>query len=239
MASPLFPNSAAPNDSALPAPRLSPQPAGSPQDSDRPKNYWEANSPTIASQTKVRLVSEDPKERSAVLAELGQTGGYDSFKLITRAFDDPVRDVRNAAARALFELRADRSGSFIRAFREAEPERSFRIAKAIAESGLAADEISQLASDDFLKAYDAFSVLFLMAAAGEFAPIIVGIESGFSIEIGQTLAQILGLCGRPEALPACSHLVLQHSLPSEVRSAIMEAIYQISSRARESAPPAA
>jgi HEAT repeat protein len=220
-------------------PRVSARLVGSPHDADRPKNYWEANSPTIASQTRVRLVNDDPNERIAVLAELGQTGGYDSFKLITRAFDDPVREVRNAAARALFELRADRSGSFIRAFREAEPERSFRIAKAIAESGLAADEISQLASDNFLKAYDAFSVLFLMATAGEFGPIVSGIENGSSIEIGQTLAQILGLCGRPEALPACSHLVLQHTLPSEVRSAIMEAIYQISSHARETAPPSA
>jgi len=50
---------------------------------------------------------------------------------------------------------------------------------------------------------------------------------------------LLALSGQPEIVPAFRRLAVRGSLPSEVRSAVMEAIYQISSQNRETAPSAA
>jgi len=53
------------------------------------------------------------------------------------------------------------------------------------------------------------------------------------------VVKLLALSGQPDIVPAFRRMAVRGSLPSEVRSAVMEAIYQISSQARESAPSAA
>ena len=67
--------------------------------------------------------SDDVAERSAALAELARVGGDEAFQLIAGAFDDPSPQVRNSAARSLYDLDADRTGSVTRALREGSPER--------------------------------------------------------------------------------------------------------------------
>jgi len=53
------------------------------------------------------------------------------------------------------------------------------------------------------------------------------------------VVKLVALSGQPEIVPAFRRLAVRGSLPSEVRSAVMEAIYQISSQNRETATSAA
>ncbi len=78
-----------------------------------------------------------------------------------------------------------------------------------------------------------------MAKAGEFQPLMSAIEDHHNIEVRLAVIKLLALTGQPEVGPAFRRLAVRGSLPSEVRSAVMEAIYQISSQAREPAPSAA
>ena len=64
------------------------------------------------------LNSELAAERATALAELAKLGGEDAFRFISRAFDDQAVDVRSAAARALYDLQADRAASFTETLRE-------------------------------------------------------------------------------------------------------------------------
>ena len=196
------------------------------------------DSASLATQIRLRLKSKDPSERAKVLREIALIGGYDSFLRITQAFDDEASDVRNAAARALYELRADRSGSFIRAFKEALPERARRIASAVADSGLAADALADLSSENRDKAYDAFSLLFLIAKAGEVELLIQAVEGHSIIEVRQALVQLLAQSAQTSVLPAFCRLAVRQSLPSEVRSSLMEAIHQIRSEHLKTLPSA-
>ena len=82
-----------------------------------------------------RLENANSSERAAALADLAEAGGDDSFRLITKSFDDPSVEVRNAAARALYHLNPELAASFTRALREASPERRRKIGAAIAGSG--------------------------------------------------------------------------------------------------------
>jgi hypothetical protein len=78
-----------------------------------------------------------------------------------------------------------------------------------------------------------------MAKAGEVQPLMQAIEDYPNIEVRIAVVKLLALSGQAEIVPPFRHLAVRGSLPSEVRSAVMEAIYQISSQARESMPSAA
>jgi hypothetical protein len=177
-----------------------------------------------------RLASEDASERAAAVGELGRIGGDDSFREISAAFDDPSPEVRNAAARALYNLNPDRAASFTRALREAPPERRRHIGAALSSSGLATEAIGHLMGESREKTYDAFSLLFLMSKAGEVQPLMRAVEEHPNSEVRLAVVKLLALSGQQEILPAFRRLAVRGSLPTEVRSAVMEAIYQISSQ---------
>ena len=178
----------------------------------------------------LRLESDDASERAASVLALARLNTDEAFKQICTAFDDSAQEVREAAARALYTLADDRADSFTRALREAAPERRRRIGAAISSSGLADEAVSNLTGESRDKTYDAFSLLFLMAKAGETAPLIHAIEAHPDNEVRLAVVKLLALSGQHEILPSFRRLAVRGSLPTEVRSAVMEAIYQISSQ---------
>jgi HEAT repeat protein len=163
------------------------------------------------------------------IARRGEAGteSAEDFRFITDLFDDPSTDVRNVAARALYRLQSDRAASFTRALREASPERRRRIGAALATSGLAAEALSNLAGANLDEAYDAFSVLFLMAKAGEVESLIKVIEDSPYLEVRLAVVKLLALSGQAEVVSTFRRLAVRGSLPPEVRTAVMEAIHQI------------
>jgi hypothetical protein len=179
------------------------------------------------------LKSNDPVKRAATLHELAQMDEDEAFNLITDLFDDSSADVRNAAALALHEFKPDRAVSFTRALREASASRRLNIAAALNGSGLAAEAINRLSGEGREKTYDAFSILFLMAKAGEVQTLLETIEKHPDVAVRLSVIRLLTFCNQPDIIPAFRSLAVRGALPTEVRSAVMEAIYQISSNARE------
>jgi hypothetical protein len=184
---------------------------------------------TVPASIQQRLSSLEASERAAAITELSHVDSDEAFQQICMAFDDDAKEVRGAAARALYDLRADRADSFTRALREATPERRRQIGEAISTSGLASEAVSQLTGESRERTYEAFSLLFLMAKAGEVHPLIRAIEGHPNNEVRLAVVKLLALSGQKEILPAFRRLAVRGSLPTEVRSAVMEAIYQISS----------
>jgi len=184
---------------------------------------------TVPASIQQRLASREAAERAAAITELSHVDTDEAFQQICSAFDDEAKEVRSAAARALYDLRTDRAESFTRALREATPERRRHIGAAISSSGLAGESVSQLTGESREKTYEAFSLLFLMAKAGEVQPLIRAIEGHPNSEVRLAVVKLLALSGQKEILPAFRRLAVRGSLPTEVRSAVMEAIYQISS----------
>jgi HEAT repeat protein len=183
-----------------------------------------------------QLGSENPAERAAAVNDLPRLGGEEAFRRVSAAFDDQSPEVRSAAARAMFELQEDRAAAFTRALREATPERRRKIGSAIASSGLANEAIRNLTGESRDKTYDAFSLLFLMSKAGETQPLMRAIEEHSNIEVRLAVVKLLALSGQPDILPAFRRMAVRGSLPPEVRSAVMEAIYQITSQTPAEAP---
>jgi hypothetical protein len=191
-----------------------------------------AVSPAMLSQ----LSSDKAAERAAAVVELAQVRGDDAFRHINAAFDDQSVEVRSAAARALFDSQDDRAAAFTRALREGTPARRRKIGAAIASSGLAGEAIRNLTGESRDKTYDAFSLLFLMSKAGEVQPLMRAIEDHPNIEVRLAVVKLLALSGQPDILPAFRRMAVRGSLPAEVRTAVMEAIYQITSESPADAP---
>lgn len=175
-----------------------------------------------------RLTSDNSSESSTGLGDLAQLGVENAFHIIAQAFDDRADDVRNAAARALFELQPDRVASFARTLREGSPDRRRRIGAAIGASGLAGTAIDNLAGQTRDQGYEAFSLLFLMTKAGEFEPLVRAVEDHPNIEVRLAVVRLLALNGQPEIVPSFRQLAVRGVLPAEVRTAVIEAIYELS-----------
>jgi len=190
----------------------------------------------VSAATLSQLGSDKAAERAAAVDELARLGGEDAFRHINTAFDDQSVEVRSTAARALFNSQDDRAAALTRALREATPARRRKIGAAIASSGLAQEAIRNLTGESRDKTYDAFSLLFLMSKAGETQPLMRAIEDHPNIEVRLAVVKLLALSGQPDILPAFRRMAVRGSLPPEVRSAVLEAIYQITSQTPTDAP---
>ena len=190
----------------------------------------------VSAATLSQLGSDKAAERAAAVDELARLGGEDAFRHINTAFDDQSVEVRSTAARALFHSQDNRAAALTRALREATPARRRKIGAAIASSGLAQEAIRNLTGESRDKTYDAFSLLFLMSKAGETQPLMRAIEDHPNIEVRLAVVKLLALSGQPDILPAFRRMAVRGSLPPEVRSAVLEAIYQITSQTPTDAP---
>jgi HEAT repeat protein len=203
------------------------------------ENLEDEGEETPSTSLEERLKTHDPAERDKAFKELSRLDENDAFTMITGLFDDGSEEVRNAAARALYSLNPSRAETFTRALREAPPERRRQIIRALDSSGLAAEAIESLAGESREKTYDAFSVLFLMAKAGEVQTLLQTIEKHANSAVRLSVIKLLTFSNRPDIIPALRSLAVRGALPIEVRSALMESIYEISSNARERALSAA
>jgi hypothetical protein len=170
---------------------------------------------------------ESSLQPGQALKEISRSGEEDAFRSLTTAFDDSVQEVRNSAARALYDWQSHRAASFARALREARPDRRRRIAAALATSGLASEAIANLTGASREKTYDAFSLLFLMAKAGEIQPLLEVIENHPSLETKLLIIKVLALSGHGDVVANFHRIVADDSFPQEVRSALTEAIAQL------------
>ena len=145
------------------------------------------------------LTSLLPQQRVEALARLTQSGAKEMFKLIVNSFADVSADVRNAAARALYELDPHHSAEpFGRAIEESSTEQGRNIGIALAASGVAGRAIEDLAGESREDAYNSLCLLFAMAKTGEIRPLIRAIEQHPSGEVRRAAVRLLTLNGQSE-----------------------------------------
>ncbi len=172
----------------------------------------------------------EAEHKRADLADAARQGSEAAFQQICAAFNDPLPSVRDAAARALNDVSADHTDSFARALREATPEGRRRIGAAIASSGLAREAINHLNRSHNGHGFDALSLLLTMMKAGEVEPLLRAVEDHPDLEARIAVIRLLSLSHQAEIVPALRRLALNDSLPLEVHSALLAAIYPVVNR---------
>ena len=144
---------------------------------------------------------------------------------------NPLKDassiVPNRSARDLYN-HPERAASLLNiALREGSPEQRREIGIALAASGLVDEAINNLMEGRRENCYWEFSLLFLVAKAGEVQPLIRLIEKHPNMNLRLAIVRLLASSGGPEVLPAFRRLALNGS-ENGVQLALLEAVNQLS-----------
>src|SRR5205085_3949505 len=109
-----------------------------------------------------------------------------------------AREVRAAAARAVSRMNFDRAEAYVRLIETANAETLRKVACACIKAGMASQAIDRLISEDRRLAYEAFSLLSLLAKSGEIEPLVDAICDHQEVNIRLAIVRLVGTAGQPE-----------------------------------------
>jgi hypothetical protein len=159
---------------------------------------------------------------------------------VLKSLEDPYAAVRKMSVQALYDLDPERAASLLNiALREGSLQQRREIGAALAASGVVDEAINNLMEGNRENCYGEFSLLFLVAKAGEVQPLIRLIEKHPNIDLRLAVVRLLASSGGPEVLSAFRRLALSGSLATEVQLVLLEAINQITNPTKETTPSAA
>jgi ABC-type xylose transport system substrate-binding protein len=121
----------------------------------------------------------------------------------------------------------DRGEAYVRLIETADADTLRKVAQSCTKAGMVTQAIDRLISEDRRLAYEAFSLLSLLAKSGETEPLIDAISSHPEVNIRLAVVRLVGTSSRPEAATLLRHLAVRDGLPEKVRSALMEVVYKI------------
>jgi len=182
---------------------------------------------SVAALTELASRDAESSVRATAVTSLGAIDHESVFAPVIIAFGDEAREVRAAAARSLSRLNFDRADAYVRVAETADAETMREVARACIKAGMAGQAIDRLASEDRRPAYEAFSLLSLLAKSGETAPITDAIEHHADMNVRLSAVRLLGLAGGIEAAGRLRQLAVRDSVPEKVRSAVLEVVYKM------------
>jgi len=169
----------------------------------------------------------DPAVRSVAVTSLGSIDHESVLAPVLIALADEARVVRAAAARTLTSLHFDRADAYVRVTETADPDTLRRVARACISTGIIAQAVDRLASEDRHQAYEAFSLFTLLARANETDPIIDTIENHRDDEVRLCAVRVLNVAARPEVAPRLRKMIASEGMPENVRTAVMEVLSKL------------
>jgi HEAT repeat protein len=177
--------------------------------------------------TALAAADTEPAVRSAAVASLSEIEHESVFAPVLMAFADEAREVRAAAARSLSRMNFDRSEGYVRLIETADAETLSKVACACIKAGMVGQAVDRMISEDRRLAYEAFSLLSLLAKANEIEPLLEAIISHPETGVRLALIRLLGTTAQPEVATQLRHLAVRDGMPEKVRAALMEVVYKI------------
>jgi len=168
----------------------------------------------------------DPSVRAAAVAGLGNIDHESVFAPVLISLADDTREVRAAAARSLSSLHFDRAEAYARVMKTADLTTLQTFAQACVKTGIAAQAIDRLASEDRRHAQEAFALYSVLAKAGEVQPILEIIETHQDVQVKLAAVRVLSVVGSADAAPKLRELVATEGMPEDVRTSILELLYK-------------
>jgi HEAT repeat protein len=175
------------------------------------------------------LAANDPESvvRSAAVTSLGEIEHESVFAPVLMAFADEAREVRAAAARSLSRMNFGRAEGYVRLIETADDETLRRVASACIKAGMVGQAIDRVVSEDRRLAYEAFSLLSLLAKANETEPLMDAIGNHPEQSVRLALVRILGSTSQPEVATQFRYLAVRDGIPENISAALMEVVYKI------------
>ncbi len=162
--------------------------------------------------------------RSDAVLALADFDHSSVFESVLLACADPTREVRAAAARALFRLSADRAEAWTRIAECGDEYRIVQSARAAIESELVDRSIDRLVHDDEKHAYEAFALVALLIIAGETKEIFDVMENQRNKSVKLAILHCLKVLQDQRTLPDLYTYIERNSLPEDLSNAANDVI---------------
>ena len=177
----------------------------------------------------IGLVRNDlePSVRSTAVASLAFIDHESVFPAMLLALADESREVRAAAARSVSRLSFDRSGAYTLLLDSHESGELKEFATACLNAGIVSQNIDRLARCDRRQAYEAFSLISLMAKAQMTETLTDAIVNHSDLNVRLSVIHLLAATGQPNVLTQLQNLTSQDKLPEDIKTALFEAIYKL------------
>jgi HEAT repeat protein len=187
----------------------------------------------------VRRDSE-PSIRALAISSLASINHESVFPAILVAMADESREVRAASARSLSRLSFDRIDAYVRVMETADEEMLREVVHACIQAGIVSQNIDRLASNDRRQAYEAYSLICLLAKAKMIEPILEAISNHPNMEVRVTAVQMLATTGQPQIFEELRQLAVKDGIAEEVKTALLEAMYKLEqAKSKETGDPVA
>jgi HEAT repeat protein len=178
-----------------------------------------------------------PNLRALAIASLAAINHESVFPSVLIGMADESREVRAAAARALSRLSFDRADAYIRVMETDDAATLREVAQACVKAGVASQAIDRLASNDRRQAYEALSLVTLLAQADVLEPIVAAIENHHSLEVRIGAVRLLGTIGHPGMLAELKEIATE-LLPPNVRTILADTIAELEAAGNAAESPA-
>jgi HEAT repeat protein len=169
----------------------------------------------------------EPSIRAMAISSLSSINHESVFSAVLIGMADDSREVRAAAARSLSRLSFDRAEAYVRVLENADNQMLREVASACIKAGIVAQNIDRLESNDPRQAYEAFSLISLLAKASMIEPILQAISNHSNIDVRLAAIHLLGNTGRAEIVGDLRKIAVEDRTPEEVKTALVEAIYRL------------
>ena len=177
--------------------------------------------------TSMVVSDSEPSVRAAAVSSLASIDHESVFAPVLLALADETRIVQAAAARTMTSLHFDRADAYVRVMETSSPELLHQVAQACVKTGIAAQAVDRLASEDRHQAYEAFSLFSLLARANEIGPIIDVIEHHQDEEARLCAVRVINLAGSSAIAPKLREIVAHEGMSENVRTAVLEVLYKL------------
>jgi HEAT repeat protein len=177
--------------------------------------------------TSMVVSDPEPSVRAAAVSSLASIDHESVFAPVLLALADETRIVQAAAARTMTSLHFDRADAYVRVMETSPPELLHQVAQACIKTGIAAQAVDRLASEDRHQAYEAFSLFSLLARANEIGPIMDVIEHHQDEEARLCAVRVINLAGSSAIAPKLREIVAQEGMSENVRTAVLEVLYKL------------
>lgn len=182
---------------------------------------------SVAALSSMALNDPDSGIRSAAVTGLGSIDHESVFATVLIALADDSREVRAAAARTLTSFHFDRADAYVHVMETADADTMREVAQACVKTGIVAQAVDRLASEDRHQAYEAFSLFSLLARANETQPILDAIQNHKDDEVRLCAIRVLNVAAQPDLAPKLREMVSGQDLPENVRTAMLEVLYKL------------
>ena len=182
---------------------------------------------SVSALSSLALNDSDSSVRATAVSSLGTIDHESVFAPVLIALADDSRVVRAAAARTFSSLHFDRADAYLRVMESTDTQTMREVAQACIKTGIVAQTVDRLASEDRHQAYEAFSLFSLLARAGETQPILEAIRNHRDDEVRLCAVRVLNVAALPELAPKVRELVAAEDVPENVRTALLEVLYKL------------